>query len=82
MRAAGKECFLDLVPNKPAGAEIFVELRDLSEKLSKASSLEELANIMVKTIKSVSKFDRVKLYKFDKDWHGEVIAEARNFAGR
>ncbi len=78
MRAAGKECFLDLVPNKPAGAEVFVELRDLSEKLSKASSIEDLAKIMVKTIKGVSNFDRVKLYKFDKDWHGEVIAEARN----
>jgi len=78
LHSAGKECFLDLVPNKTEGTQIFLAISELSSSLSKATSLEELARIMVDTIRKVSKFDRVKLYQFDKDWHGEVIAEARD----
>lgn len=77
IHSAGKECFLDLVANKSEGTQIFLAISELSASLSRAKSLEELAKIMVDTIRKVSKFDRVKLYQFDKDWHGEVIAEAR-----
>lgn len=77
LHSAGKEHFLDLVSNKSEGTQIFLAISELSANLSKAKSLEELAKTMVDTIRKVSKFDRVKLYKFDKDWHGEVIAEAR-----
>lgn len=78
LHSAGKECYLDLVSNKSEGTAIFLAISELSASLSKASSLEDLARIMVETIRKVSRFDRVKLYKFDKDWHGEVIAEARD----
>ncbi|MDX2108305.1 MAG: hypothetical protein SFY67_18070 [Candidatus Melainabacteria bacterium] len=78
IHSAGKECFLDLVPNKSEGTQIFLAISELSSSLSRAKSLEELAKIMVDTVRKVSKFDRIKLYQFDKDWHGEVIAEARD----
>ena len=32
---------------------------------------------VTQAIRAVTGFDRVKLYRFDADWHGEVVAESR-----
>ena len=40
-----------------------------------ASGLVALCPIISQTIASLSGFDRVMVYRFDADWHGEVIAE-------
>ncbi len=37
----------------------------------------QFAQVIADFVREVSKFDRVKVYKFDKDWNGEVIAESR-----
>jgi two-component system, chemotaxis family, sensor kinase Cph1 len=46
-------------------------------KLQCASSLGEISQIIVKEVKKITGFDRVMLYRFDEDWNGKVIAEAK-----
>lgn len=46
-------------------------------KLQCASSLAEISEIIVKEVKKITGFDRVMLYRFDEDWNGTVIAEAK-----
>jgi two-component system, chemotaxis family, sensor kinase Cph1 len=46
-------------------------------KLQCASSLEEISEITVKEVRKITGFDRVMLYRFDEDWNGKVIAEAK-----
>lgn len=51
--------------------------RDLSEKLNHKQSIEQASQVVCDMIRDLVKYDRVMLYRFDEDWHGEVIAEAR-----
>lgn len=44
--------------------------------LQVASTLEELLQRAAELIRGRAGFDRVMVYRFDRDWHGEVIAEA------
>lgn len=46
-------------------------------RLQCASSLAEISEIIVKEVKKITGFDRVMLYRFDEDWNGTVIAEAK-----
>jgi chemotaxis family two-component system sensor kinase Cph1 len=46
-------------------------------QLESTSSLQEFGQIIVREIMKVTGFDRIMLYKFDDDGHGEVIAEER-----
>jgi PAS domain S-box-containing protein len=39
---------------------------------------EELIQIVSQEIKGITGFDRVMVYRFDRDWNGEVVAEAKN----
>lgn len=53
--------------------------RLFDETLSKfleAENLYGLCNSAAFLIKRITSYDRVMIYQFDKDWHGEVIAEA------
>lgn len=46
-------------------------------KLQGASTLTDISHILVKEVKQITGFDRVMLYRFDENWHGTVIAEAK-----
>ncbi|HEY1684522.1 MAG TPA: ATP-binding protein [Tepidisphaeraceae bacterium] len=39
---------------------------------------EEISDIAAREVRRLSGFDRVLIYQFDVDWHGNVIAESRN----
>lgn len=41
------------------------------------ANLQDFCQIIVREIRNVTDFDRVMLYKFDDDGHGEVLAEER-----
>ena len=41
-----------------------------------APDMEALCPLIAQTIADLSGFERVMVYRFDEDWHGEVIAEA------
>lgn len=69
----------DLVPNDEAQSKIDYSsmITTLGVKLSATTSEIQFAQLIADQVREISKFDRVKVYKFDKDWNGEVIAEAR-----
>lgn len=46
-------------------------------KIQGASTLKELSQVLVKEVRKISGFDRVMLYRFDENWHGQVIAEEK-----
>lgn len=42
-----------------------------------AKSVEEAQNLAVEAIQDLTGFDRVKMYEFQPDWSGKVVAESR-----
>jgi chemotaxis family two-component system sensor kinase Cph1 len=44
-------------------------------QLEATSNLADFCHVIVREVRSVTGFDRVMLYKFDVDGHGEVVAE-------
>lgn len=46
-------------------------------QLEGTSNLRDFCQIIVREVRNVTGFDRVMLYKFDDDGHGEVIAEEK-----
>ncbi|WP_420130526.1 ATP-binding protein [Longimicrobium sp.] len=54
-----------------------VVMRSVTQRLESANSLHELAQGMAEEMRAITGFDRVWVYKFHPDWHGEIIGEAR-----
>jgi light-regulated signal transduction histidine kinase (bacteriophytochrome) len=50
---------------------------DITHKLELDGSVERAASRVARTIRNLLGYDRVMVYRFDHDWHGEVVAEAR-----
>jgi len=46
-------------------------------QLEETSNLRDFCQIIVQEVRKVTGFDRVMLYKFDEDGHGEVLAEEK-----
>ncbi len=45
--------------------------------LNRAASLQELYDITARAVRSLTGFDRVMVYRYDADYNGEVVAEAK-----
>jgi light-regulated signal transduction histidine kinase (bacteriophytochrome) len=52
-------------------------LRSDIAKVHASCTEEEVCAALAREIHALSGYDRVMVYRFDEDWHGEVIAEAR-----
>jgi light-regulated signal transduction histidine kinase (bacteriophytochrome) len=50
---------------------------DLARQLEGDSNVERAAARIARRIRSLLGYDRVMVYRFDRDWHGEIVAEAR-----
>jgi len=50
---------------------------DAVQALLGADGLTELCEQAVAQVRLITGYDRVMMYRFTKDWHGDVIAEAR-----
>ncbi|WP_204102342.1 MULTISPECIES: ATP-binding protein [Spirulina sp. CCY15215] len=50
-------------------------LKSAAANIQKTSSLSEMYQAIVQEIRNMVKCDRVMVYKFDKNWNGEVVAE-------
>ena len=48
------------------------------QRVNDASTVGLLADAVVKTVRDMTGYDRVMVYKFDPDGHGKIIAEARH----
>jgi photoactive yellow protein len=46
-------------------------------RLHAADGVEFLSQDLVRVVREATGFDRVLLYRFDRDWHGEAVAEAK-----
>ena len=80
----------DALAHRPVGGGLILELepagapRDLSEAVASgldaivgAPSLRSLCDEAAKNFKAICGYDRVMVYRFDEDGHGEVFAEER-----
>ncbi|MBA2404434.1 MAG: hypothetical protein H0V66_06660, partial [Bdellovibrionales bacterium] len=56
---------------------IIFEVQNVFSNVQKSSSLEAALLNVVKDVQSITKYERVMIYKFHEDNHGEVIAEAK-----
>ncbi|UQS17474.1 ATP-binding protein [Pseudomonas sp. HS6] len=61
-------------PRNVAGTE--THLGRMLARLQKAQSLQALYDISVKEIQAMTGYDRVLIYRFEDEGHGQVIAEA------
>ncbi|WOB51470.1 GAF domain-containing protein [Xanthomonas hydrangeae] len=71
-----------LVEIEPRDARLMdVTLREalpLLRSIERDPGIDEAAVRTVKGLRNMIGFDRVMIYRFDEEWNGEVIAEARN----
>jgi two-component system, chemotaxis family, sensor kinase Cph1 len=52
-------------------------VRGTISELNRASSLQELYDITARAVRGLTGFDRVMVYRYDADYNGEVVAEAK-----
>ncbi|KMM47263.1 histidine kinase [Cellulomonas sp. A375-1] len=52
-------------------------VRDALERLSASQSLAELYDVAAHEVRALTGFDRVMIYRFDAEYNGEVVAEAK-----
>lgn len=53
------------------------QLTDIVTRIGTAHAIPVLADLIVREMRVLTGYDRVMVYRFDPDGHGEVIAEAR-----
>jgi len=75
-RAAGGELVVELEDAAPI-ADLSVEIEAALQTIMSAGSLESLCDATARIFKEISGYDRVMIYRFDDDGHGEVFAETR-----
>jgi two-component system, chemotaxis family, sensor kinase Cph1 len=70
---------LEVVDDKKALVRDFYydELREFAVGLRNTQKLEDLYDFVTSSIRDLTGFDRVKLYKFDENWNGEVVGESK-----
>ncbi|MEO0974705.1 MAG: GAF domain-containing protein, partial [Pseudomonadota bacterium] len=61
----------------PRSQDLFTRVANFTTQLQQITSQGQLHQHVVNEIRELTGFDRVKLYRFDRDWNGEVIAESR-----
>lgn len=63
-------------PSKNETGQLQEQLRVLSEALHNTHTLQELSQTAADQVRLITGHDRVMIYRFDEDWHGEVVAES------
>ncbi|SEM73132.1 Bacteriophytochrome (light-regulated signal transduction histidine kinase) [Stigmatella aurantiaca] len=56
----------------------FHGVREGLSRLRDARDLQELCEAVVQEVRNLTGFDRAIIYRFDAEWHGSVLAEARD----
>jgi diguanylate cyclase (GGDEF)-like protein len=76
---SGRHICIDIEPRRPDDVEELPlsMLKAVLETFHHAADAQDLCELAVRGLKMVSGYDRIMAYRFDKDGHGEVIAEAR-----
>lgn len=72
---------LTLVEVEPSGAPVDArQLQQALRRLAASARQEQLLQLAAETVRGLTGFDRVVVYRFDEDGHGSVEAESRDFA--
>jgi two-component system, chemotaxis family, sensor kinase Cph1 len=58
--------------------KFYHSIRMTVTKMHQSANLTEMSNILVEDFRKITGFDRVLIYRYDHDWHGVVIAEAKS----
>jgi diguanylate cyclase (GGDEF)-like protein len=58
--------------------DVSMSLQAPLARMERTKNIVELARLVAQDVRHISGFDRVMVYRFDNDWHGEVIAEDVN----
>lgn len=58
--------------------DVYPHVREFLDAMQEAGSLDELAGLAANEVRRITGLDRALVYRFDKDWNGEVIAEDRS----
>jgi len=53
-----------------------LEIQSLLARLGRQNTIVELANAVVREVRLITGYDRIMVYRFHEDCHGEVIAES------
>lgn len=70
---------IELEPAQPGAgnfARYHRRLQAALEQLQKAPDLSALYEVAARVISDLTGYERVMVYRFDADWHGEVVGEA------
>lgn len=73
LEPVGEQAAVDCSPD-----DVRERLATAVERFSAASTIPALSDAVVQTLRDMIGYDRVMVYKFDPDGHGEIIAEARD----
>ncbi|MEM9950237.1 MAG: ATP-binding protein [Chloroflexota bacterium] len=80
-RNAQARLILELEPEPMTQAlnahQVYNQVEKSITSLENASDLDDLYQKTVAEVRQLTGFDRVKLYRFDVDWHGWVVAESK-----
>lgn len=66
---------LEPAPHRQTFGAVYASLREAMVRIQSAGSIAEVAEVAVREIHRVCDFDRVMVYRFAPDQHGEVVAE-------
>lgn len=58
--------------------DVYPLIRAFVETLHQTETLEELLQLATREVRRITGVDRVKIYRFDEQWNGCVVAEDRN----
>jgi chemotaxis family two-component system sensor kinase Cph1 len=64
-------------PDNGTPANLPQSLTEAVSRITAAGTLSKLGEEVVRHVRELTKYDRVMIYQFDADGHGEIIAESR-----
>jgi light-regulated signal transduction histidine kinase (bacteriophytochrome) len=73
----GACAILELELGPPGDPPVDRALRDVIARLQRAKSVGDLCVLATEQLRALTRFDRVLVYRFDCDGHGEVVAESK-----
>lgn len=74
---SGDSFVMEFEPYLESEKVIYTLENNFIDTLKKCNTLEKCCGFMADYIKQITNYDRVMVYQFDKNWHGEVVSEAK-----
>ena len=75
---SGDELIVEIEPEGVNQLQLLDVIGDIISQTSRVSNLDTLLNTAASEIKQIIKYDRVMIYKFAPEGHGQVVAEEKN----